>query len=174
MKYCSHCRALVSFIVPEGDNRQRYVCDECEFIFYENPRIIAGTIPVFEGQVLLCKRAIEPRLGYWTLPAGFMENGETTQQAALRETYEEAYATPQLGALFSVCNLSKGNQVHLYYLAEMTVAEYGSGPESLEVELYNEADIPWHDLAFGTVTETLKRYFEDQKQGLMQLHHMDF
>ena len=159
MKYCSHCSALVSFIVPQGDNRQRYVCNACEFIFYENPRIIAGSIPVFEGKVLLCKRAIEPRLGFWTLPAGFMENGETTEQAALRETYEEAYATPKLGPLFSVCNLSKGNQVHIFYLAEMTVAEFGSGPESLEVELYDEADIPWDEMAFGTVTQTLIAFF---------------
>ena len=174
MKYCSHCSALVSFIVPQGDNRRRYVCDKCEFIFYENPRIIAGCIPVFEDKVLLCKRAIEPRLGYWTLPAGFMENGETTQQAALRETYEEAYAKPQLGPLFSVCNLSKGNQVHIYYLAEMTVAEYESGPESLEVELYDEADIPWDDIAFGTVNQTLKRFFEDRRKGVKQLHHIDF
>ena len=103
-----------------------------------------------------------------------MENGETTEQAALRETYEEAYASPQLGRLFSVCNLPKGNQVHIFYLAEMTVAEYGSGPESLEVELYDEADIPWDDIAFGTVTQTLKRFFEDRKQGAEQLHHIDF
>ena len=147
MKYCSHCSALVSFIIPQGDNRHRYVCDKCEFIFYENPRIIAGCIPVYGEKVLLCKRAIEPRLGYWTLPAGFMENGETTEQAALRETYEEAYATPKIGRLFSVCNLSKGNQVHIYYLAQMTVAEYGSGPESLEVALYDEQTSPgitWH------------------------------
>lgn len=174
MKYCSHCSALVSFIVPQGDNRHRYVCDKCEFIFYENPRIIAGCIPVYGQKILLCKRAIEPRLGYWTLPAGFMENGETTEQAALRETYEEAYATPKIGRLFSVCNLSKGNQVHIYYLAQMTVAEYGSGPESLEVALYDEADIPWDNMAFGTVTQTLKRFFEDRKQGVKQLHHIDF
>lgn len=174
MKYCSHCSALVSFIVPQGDNRHRYVCDKCEFIFYENPRIIAGSIPVYEGKVLLCKRAIEPRLGYWTLPAGFMENQETTQQAALRETYEEAYASPQLGPLFSVCNLTKGNQVHMFYLADMTVAEFGSGPESLEVELFAEANIPWDELAFGTVTQTLNRFFEDRKKGVMQLHHIDF
>jgi ADP-ribose pyrophosphatase YjhB (NUDIX family) len=164
----------VSLVIPQGDNRHRYVCDKCDFIFYENPRIIAGTIPVFDSKVLLCKRAIEPRLGYWTLPAGFMENGETTQQAALRETYEEAYAKPELGPLFSVCNLPKGNQVHLFYLAQMTVAEYGSGPESLEVELYTEADIPWDDIAFGTVIQTLKRFFADRKQGVKQLHHIDF
>ena len=174
MKYCSHCSALVSFIVPQGDNRHRYVCNTCEFIFYENPRIIAGCIPTFGDKVLLCKRAIEPRMGYWTLPAGFMENGESTQQAALRETYEEAYATPELGPLFSVCNLATHNQVHLFYLAKMTLAEYGSGPESLEVELYDEADIPWDDIAFGTVTQTLQRFFEDRKRGATALHHIDF
>jgi len=174
MKYCSHCRADVEFKIPEGDNRPRFICPACDFIFYENPRIIAGCIPVYEGKVLLCKRAIEPRLGYWTLPAGFMENGETTQQAALRETYEEAYASPELGALFSVCNIPGVNQVHLFYMAQMTEAEYGSGPESLEVELYDEADIPWQDLAFGTVRQTLERFFEDRKNGVTQLHHLDF
>jgi ADP-ribose pyrophosphatase YjhB (NUDIX family) len=175
MKYCSHCSAKVSFIVPTGDNRPRYVCEPCDFIFYENPRIIAGCIPIFEGKVLLCKRAIEPRLGYWTLPAGFMENGETTQQAALRETYEEAYAKPELGPLFSICNIASANQVHLFYLAQMHTPEYGSGPESLEVELYDEADIPWDDLAFRTVSKTLRRFFADRKQGVQpQLHHFDF
>jgi len=174
MKFCGHCSAPVSLVIPQGDNRHRYVCDKCDFIFYENPRIIAGTIHIFGSKILLCKRAIEPRLGYWTLPAGFMENGETTQQAALRETYEEAYARPELGPLFSVCNLPKGNQVHVFYLAHMTLAEYGSGPESLEVELYDEADIPWDEIAFGTVTQTLKRFFEDRKHGIEQLHHIDF
>ncbi|MDC9720767.1 MAG: NUDIX hydrolase [Gammaproteobacteria bacterium] len=174
MKYCSHCSAVVRFVIPLGDNRPRHVCGSCEFIFYENPRIIAGCIPVFEDKILLCKRAIEPRLGYWTLPAGFMENGESTEQAALRETYEEAYAKPILGPLFSVCNVPRMNQVHLFYLAQMTVAEYGSGPESLAVELYDEAEIPWDDIAFGTVTQTLKRFLEDRKQGNLQLHHLDF
>lgn len=174
MKFCSHCSALVSFVIPEGDNRKRYVCDACEFIFYENPRIIAGTIPTFGEKVLLCKRAIEPRLGYWTLPAGFMENGETTQQGALRETYEEAYAKPELGPLFSVCNLPAHQQVHLFYLATMHAPEYNSGPESLEVALFDEADIPWDDLAFGTVTQTLERFFKDRKDGVEQLHHINF
>ena len=174
MKHCSRCSALVSFIVPQGDNRHRYVCSSCEFIFYENPRLIAGCLPTFADKVLLCKRAIEPRKGYWTLPAGFMENGETTQEAALRETYEEAYASPQLNELFSVCNLANYNQVHLFYLAKMTSAQYGSGPESLEVELFEEANIPWDDMAFGTVTQTLQRFFEDRKNGAMQLHHIDF
>ncbi|MCO4837788.1 MAG: NUDIX hydrolase [Oceanospirillaceae bacterium] len=174
MKYCSHCSALVNFIVPQGDNRQRYVCSSCEFIFYENPRIIAGCLATFGDKVLLCKRAIEPRKGYWTLPAGFMENGETTQEAALRETYEEAYASPELHELFSVCNLPNYNQVHLFYRAKMISAKYASGPESLEVALYEEADIPWDDIAFGTVTQTLKRFFEDRKSAVIQLHHMDF
>ena len=174
MKYCSQCRADIVVTVPAGDNRERFVCSSCEIIFYENPRIIAGCIPTFEGKVLLCKRAIEPRLGYWTLPAGFMENGESTQHAAWRETNEEALADPIVGELFSVCNVPRINQVHMFYLGEMNAAEFGVGEESLEVALYDEADIPWDDIAFGTVKQTLVQFFADRKNNHYQLHHLDF
>jgi len=158
MKYCSHCRAEVTFDVPEGDNRPRHICQSCDTIFYENPRIVAGTLPTYQGRILLCRRAISPRKGYWTLPAGFMENGESTEDAALRETLEEAEAKPVLGALYSMITVPHINQVHLFFLAELSAPEFAAGPESLEVELFDISDIPWSDIAFPTVTETLKRY----------------
>ena len=174
MKYCSHCRADIVVTIPAGDNRERFMCSSCDIIFYENPRIIAGSIPVYGDKVLLCKRSIEPRLGYWTLPAGFMENGETTQQGAWRETIEESQADVNVGELFSICNVPRINQVHMFYLASMPSADCGPTSESSEVGLYSEADIPWDEIAFGTVKQTLKRFFADRKAGQYQLHHLEF
>ena len=174
MKYCSHCRADIVINIPEGDNRERYICTSCETIFYENPRIIAGSIPVLGDKVRLCKRSIEPRLGYWTLPAGFMENGETTQEGAWRETMEESLADVKVGELFSICNVPRINQVHMFYLAEMPNDTFGPTSESSEVALYDETDIPWDDIAFGTVKQTLKRFFADRKAGKFGLHHLEF
>jgi len=162
MKYCSQCRADVQLKVPAGDNRERFVCSQCDTVFYDNPRIVAGTLPTYKGQILLCKRAISPRKGYWTLPAGFMENGESTEQAALRETFEEAAARPVLGPLYSMITVPHISQVHIFFLAELETPEFAAGEESLEVELFNEEDIPWEELAFPTVSETLKRYFAGQ------------
>jgi ADP-ribose pyrophosphatase YjhB (NUDIX family) len=165
MKFCSECAQPISQSVPEGDNRLRYVCLNCDTIHYQNPRIVAGTLPTYQGQVLLCKRAIEPRKGYWTLPAGFMENGETTEEGALRETLEEANArihNPHLYTMIAVPHIS---QVHIFFHGELADLNFSSGPESLEVELFNEADIPWKELAFPTVSTTLRRYFSDRKSG---------
>lgn len=162
MKYCSHCATELEFRIPDGDNRERHICPACRTIFYQNPRIVAGTLPVFEGQVLLCRRAIEPRKGFWTLPAGFMENGESTEQAALRETWEEAMARVTLKSLFSMITVPRIDQVHIFFLAEMDKAEFAAGEESLEVALFREEDIPWRELAFPTVSQTLKRYFADR------------
>ena len=161
MKYCSHCASELTFIIPDGDNRPRFVCPACQTIFYQNPRIVAGTLPVHNGQILLCRRAIEPRRGFWTLPAGFMENGESTEQAALRETWEEAQAVVQLQSLFSMITVPHIDQVHIFFLAVLEKAEFAAGDESLEVALFNEEDIPWNELAFPTVSQTLKRYFAD-------------
>lgn len=153
----------MSFKVPEGDNRERHVCDSCGVIHYINPRIIAGTLPTYEGKVLLCRRAIEPRKGYWTLPAGFMENGETSAEAAARETIEEAEAKVHLHGLYTVFNLPHISQVYLFYRAEVIDGQYGVGVESLESGLFEEQDIPWNELAFPTIHRTLKLYFEDRK-----------
>ena len=165
MKFCSQCGNSVSTRIPEGDSYERHVCDDCGVIHYQNPKIIVGCLPVYGDQVLLCKRAIEPRLGYWTLPAGFMENGETTQQGALRETWEEAEAKPVIDDLYTLFNLPHISQVYMFYLARLSEPTFAAGDESLEVKLFNEDEIPWDNLAFPVVNETLKYYFGDRKVG---------
>ncbi len=165
MKYCSECGASVAQKIPDGDDRPRHVCEACDTIHYQNPRIIAGCIPVYEGRVLLCRRAIEPRKGYWTLPAGFMENAETVEEAAARETWEEACAKVDLDGIFSVFSVKHINQVHMFFRATMPNAEFAPGAESLETELFAEEDIPWEELAFPTVIKTLRYYFSDRASG---------
>lgn len=165
MNYCSQCGASVSHVVPAGDNRKRHVCDACGTIHYTNPRIIAGTLPVYGDKVLLCRRAIEPRKGLWTLPAGFMENGETVFQAAARETAEEAEAEVNLQGLYTLFNLPHINQVYMFFRAELIDGRYGIGEESLEVELFSEENIPWEELAFLSIHRTLSLYFEDRQRG---------
>ncbi|HZG19631.1 MAG TPA: NUDIX hydrolase [Herbaspirillum sp.] len=165
MKFCSECGQTVSQQIPPDDTRLRYVCGNCGAIHYQNPKMVVGSIPVWEQdgevKVLLCKRAIEPRLGYWTLPAGFMENDETTEDAARRETEEEAGARVQLHELFSLVNVPHVHQVHLFYRATLLDLDYQAGVESLEVGLYTEDQIPWHDIAFPTVEFTLRAFFAD-------------
>lgn len=158
MKYCSHCGSQVALQIPAGDNRERHVCQNCGTIFYDNPKIVAGTLPVHNGRILLCKRAIEPRRGFWTLPGGFMENGEGTEQAALRETREEACAEVTIQRLFAMISVTHISQVHLFFLADLPVPEFSSGEESLEVRLFEPHEIPWDDLAFATVEQTLRHY----------------
>lgn len=170
MNFCSHCAHPVEIQVPAGDNRPRYVCPSCGTIHYQNPKVVAGTVPTYKGKVLLCKRAIEPRLGYWTLPAGFMENEETLEQAAARETWEEAHARVDdlhLYALYSIPHIS---QIYMLYLSEMEKPEYASGPESLEVELFAPDEIPWDQLSFKIVDVTLKHWVRDLEQGEYPLH----
>jgi ADP-ribose pyrophosphatase YjhB (NUDIX family) len=166
MKFCSECAHPVALAIPEGDNRPRYVCSHCDAIHYQNPKLVIGSIPVWEqdGQVkvLLCKRAIEPRYGYWTLPAGFMENAETTSQAAVRETEEEAGAHIEIGNLFTLLNVAHVHQVHLFYLARLIDLDFAPGVESLEVRLFAEHEIPWDDLAFPTIRTTLELFFADR------------
>jgi ADP-ribose pyrophosphatase YjhB (NUDIX family) len=170
VNFCSNCAAPVTLKVPPGDNLPRYVCDRCNTIHYENPRMVLGTVTEYGGKVLLCKRAIEPRYGKWTLPAGFMENGESTMAAAMRETLEEAKARVELGALFSMLSVPHVNQVHIFYRARLLDLDFGPGEESLEVALFDEADIPWAELAFRTISTTLRHYFEDRKKGVFTLH----
>jgi ADP-ribose pyrophosphatase YjhB (NUDIX family) len=173
MKFCANCGAPVARRVPPGDTLPRWVCDQCGEIHYQNPKLVIGTIPEHEGQLLLCRRAIEPRYGYWTLPAGFMENDETTAQAAARETLEEAGAPVDLGELFTLISVPRVNQVHLYYRARLRGLEFNPGEETLEVGLFEEGTIPWQDIAFRTVAYTLKRWFEDRARGSFGLHTAD-
>ncbi|GAC1407357.1 MAG: NUDIX hydrolase [Burkholderiaceae bacterium] len=165
MKFCSECACPVSLQVPPDDNRERFVCENCGVVHYENPKLVIGTIPVWDDGdqpcVLLCRRAIEPRHGYWTLPAGFMENGETTSEGAARETLEEAGARIELHELFSMLNVPSIHQVHLFYRATLLDLDYAAGTESLEVRLFSESDIPWSEIAFQTVSQTLRYFFED-------------
>jgi ADP-ribose pyrophosphatase YjhB (NUDIX family) len=168
MKFCSECASPVALSIPAGDNRPRYVCASCATIHYQNPKMVLGTVPIWENhgevQVLLCKRAIEPRYGYWTLPAGFMENNETTAEGALRETSEEAGANIALGPLYTLLNVARVHQVHLFYLATLRDLDFAPGEESLDVQMFTEAQIPWDELAFPTVRTTLELFFADRRQ----------
>lgn len=165
MNFCSHCGETVSKQIPEGDDRPRYVCPRCNTIHYQNPRVIVGTVPVYGDRILLCRRAIEPRRGFWTVPAGFMENGETTQQGAERETWEEARAKVSNTCLYRLFDLPHISQVYMFYRADLVDGAYEVGPESLEVGLFAEADIPWHEIAFPVVRTTLEEYLADRVTG---------
>lgn len=173
MKFCSVCGHEVVSRIPPGDNRDRSVCDHCGTVHYQNPRNVVGTVPVWGEQVLLCRRAIEPRYGYWTLPAGFMEIGETTAEAAARETLEEAGAHVEVQDLFSLLNVPHVSQVHLFYLARLRDPGFAAGEESLEVRLFHESEIPWDEIAFPTVSQTLRAYFADRETGRFTLHTDD-
>lgn len=170
MKFCSDCGQPVTLRVPEGDHRPRHVCTGCGAVHYQNPKIVAGCVPEYEGRILLCRRAIEPRHGFWTIPAGFMENGETTQDAARRESVEEALAEVEVGSLLAVVHVLHADQVHVMFRARLPKPEFGAGVESLEVMLCDEKDIPWQDIAFRSVDYALRRYFEDRRTGF-ERHH---
>lgn len=173
IKFCTQCASPVSLRVPAGDSLPRHVCDRCGHIHYENPRLVVGCVANWEDRILLCRRAIEPRLGYWTLPAGFMENGETTAEAAARETLEEACATVVVGKPFAMVNVAHINQVHLFYRGHLATPDFAPGEESLETRLMAEADIPWEDIAFRSVALCLRRYFDDRTKGYFGFHTAD-
>ena len=170
MKYCSHCSATVELIIPEGDSLPRYVCTTCHVIHYQNPKMVVGCIPEWEDKILLCRRAIEPRKGWWTLPAGFMENNETLHQAAARETLEEANARVEIGDLYTVYSLPHISQVYFLFRARLLDLDFSPGIESLEVKLLSEQDIPWDDIAFRVIHDPLRRYFEERKAGKLGFH----
>jgi len=173
VNYCSACGEKVSLIVPEGDNRHRHVCTACETIHYENPKIVTGCIAEWQEKILLCKRAIEPRYGLWTLPAGFMENEETNLQGAARETEEEANAKVDNMKLFCVFSIAHINQVYTMYHGDLAEGLASPGIESLEVALMSEDDIPWQNIAFQVISETLKLYYRDKKKGKIGTHYGD-
>jgi ADP-ribose pyrophosphatase YjhB (NUDIX family) len=170
MKFCSQCGARVEFRVPPGDHLARFVCEQCGTVHYQNPRVVVGCVPEHQGRLLLCRRAIEPRRGYWTVPAGFMENGETLQQGAARESREEALAEVEIGSLLSVVHVLHAHQVHVFFRARMRSPGFGAGAESLEVDLVRPEDIPWSELAFPSTEFTLRRYLEDLASGSDQHH----
>jgi len=170
MNYCSACGTSVTKKIPAGDNRLRFVCDSCQTIHYHNPKIVAGCIPEWDGQILLCRRGIEPKSGLWTFPAGFMEIGESTEQAAARETFEEAQALVERISLFAVLSLPHIGQAYLVFRGPMASPEFGVGEESLEVQLFTLSAIPWDEIAFPVVKEALRRYVDDVTQGTFQVH----
>ena len=172
-KHCKACGAAVRYQVPADDNRERAVCTVCANVHYENPLNVVGTLPVWGDQVLLCRRNIEPRYGFWTLPAGFMELGETAAEGALRETIEEAGARVEMQGLYTVLNVVRVGQLHLFYRARLLDTDFAPGPESIEAKLFAEVDVPWDELAFRTVRETLLRYFDDRKRGQFDVHCAD-
>ena len=173
IRHCKACGAATRYIVPADDNRERAVCTVCALVHYENPLNVVGTVPAWGEQVLLCRRNIEPRYGFWTLPAGFLELGESTADGAIRETVEEAGARIELEGLFTVLNVVRVGQLHLFYRARLLDTEFAPGPETIEARLFDEASVPWDELAFRTVRETLLHYFEDRRRGRFELHTAD-
>ena len=170
MKFCSVCGATVELAIPAGDSLPRHVCPQCGTIHYQNPKLVVGCIAEWQDRILLCRRSIEPRYGLWTLPAGFMENGESTSQAAIRETLEEACARVEVKQLFSLVNVPHINQVHLFYRARLLDTDFAAGLETLETQLFSEGCVPWQSLAFQSVTLCLQAYFADRRRGRFGLH----
>jgi len=173
MKFCSSCGSSVELKVPEGDNRVRFVCTSCDEIHYQNPKVVTGCIPEWNDKVLICKRSIEPRINLWTLPAGFMENDETSQEGAARESLEEANAIMQDMRLFSVYSIPHINQVYTFYRATVKDGAASPGDESSATKFVTQEEVPWSELAFPVVAETLKLYYQDKQQGAFHTHHGD-
>jgi len=169
--YCNQCGGTLTRMIPPDDNRMRDVCTHCGAVHYQNPRNVVGAVPIWRDRVLLCRRAISPRHGKWTLPAGFMELGETTEQGALRETQEEAGVAIRMQSLYTVLSVAHVDQVHFFYLAQVLSPELDPGPETLEARFFTLADIPWNELAFHTVSTTLRHYAQDCQTGVFAVHH---
>jgi ADP-ribose pyrophosphatase YjhB (NUDIX family) len=170
MNFCSHCGQPVVSEVPEGDNRPRFICKSCGAIHYENPRMVVGCVPEYQGSILLCRRSIEPRYGLWTVPAGFMELGESLADAAIRETWEEACARVELGALFAVVDVVHARQVHAFFEAILPEPDFAAGEETLEARLFDPVEVPWDKLAFPSVRIALERYLVNRETGNTSVH----
>jgi ADP-ribose pyrophosphatase YjhB (NUDIX family) len=174
IKHCTNCGTAVVYRIPDdGDTKLRAICTACHTVHYENPLNVVGTVPHWGDQVLLCKRNIEPRFGKWTLPAGFMELNETVAEGAARETLEESGAQFEMEGLFSLVNVPRVGQVHLFYRARLLSCTFDPGFETIEARLFTEAEIPWDEIAFRTVKETLERYFADRRSGHYSIHAID-
>ena len=173
MNFCTACGAPVALKIPPGDSLPRHVCGGCGAIHYRNPRLVVGALPEWEDRVLLCRRAIEPRHGKWTLPAGFMENGETVAAAAMRETMEEACARIELGAMYTVISVPHIHQVHVIDRSRLLDLDFAPGAETLELRLFAEDEIPWDEIAFRTIAITLRHFFADRSRGRYGFHSED-
>lgn len=168
--FCSHCGARTVVRIPPGDHLPRVICDACGIVHYENPRVVVGCVPEHDGRLLICKRAIEPRLGYWTIPAGFLENGESLEEGTAREAHEEAMATVRIGSLLAVISIPEARQVHVFFRATLLGGQHGAGPESLDTALVDPLDIPWADIAFPSTRFALERFLQDRAAGLDTPH----
>lgn len=173
MKYCSYCGAKLTFKIPVGDDRPRFLCNACNTVHYENPKMVVGCIPEWGDRILMCRRAIQPRHGKWTLPAGYLENGETVSEAAKREAFEEARARLENLTPYALFNLTFVNEVYLMFRANLVDSNFEPGEESLEVKLMMEDEIPWENIAFPVIRETLVRYFKDRETGYFSFHMGD-
>ncbi len=173
MKFCTECGSPLTYRVPDGDHAERGICTACDTVHYRNPKVIVGCIPVWEDRVLMCRRDIEPRLGKWTFPAGFMEMGETSAEGAARETREESRARVEVGPLLCVINVPHVSQLYLIHRARMLSPEHGPTPESSETALMREHEIPWDEIAFPTVWHALKFFFDDRRAGVEGFHQLD-
>ena len=178
MKFCHQCAGSLILRIPQGDDKPRHCCSKCEAIFYLNPKNVVGTLSFFEDKVLLCKRAIQPRIGKWTLPAGYMENGESSLDGAIRETQEEAGASVivESDSLYTLFNLPKINQVYIFFRTQLANLNFSAGIESQEVALFSEAEVPWAEIAFPVVKSTLEHYFDDLRNNqfpvrMFDVHH---
>ena len=165
VRYCSTCGAGVEKRIPSGDDHLRYVCKICGNIHYQNPKLVVGCVPEYQDRILICRRNIEPCRDKWTLPAGFLENGETVRAGALRETYEEARVRVDIIAPYRLFDLAFVNQLYLMFRASIRVPDFGPTPESSEVKLVYEKEIPWEDIAFPVIKKTLRQYFRDRTKG---------
>lgn len=170
MKFCSNCGHKVEKKAVKGDFLPRYVCDNCNIIHYQNPNVVTGALPIWEDKVLLCKRGIEPRKGYWNVPGGYLENGETVEDGAIREVWEEAQTKIVITGLHMVYSIARINQVYMHFLADLQALDFKPTEESTEVRLFSEEEIPWGEIAFASSKFTLKRFFEDRKKGIRQVH----
>ena len=165
MNYCSNCGQQLTFHTPPGDDRSRHCCEACGTIHYQNPTMVVGCIPEWDKKILLCRRAIAPRYGKWTLPAGYLENGETVAEGAARETYEEARAKVEKLTPYALYNICYVNQIYFMFRARLVDSRFKPGTESLEVKLFAEGEIPWEDIAFRVLQETLMQYYKDRPTG---------
>ncbi len=174
MNFCSNCGKTVRYGLAEGEDRPRFVCDHCQTIHYQNPNIVAGCLPIWGDKVLLCKRAIPPRKGFWNVPGGYMENGETVEEGAAREVWEEANIRVKPFHLQMLFSIARINQVYMHFLADLPDLSFSCGVESLEVQLFAENEIPWKEIAFTSSHYTLRTYFQDRKLGRHQLHRTSY
>jgi ADP-ribose pyrophosphatase YjhB (NUDIX family) len=171
MNFCSNCGSRVALKVPQGDFLPRHVCESCGTIHYTNPKVVVGSVPEYEGRILLCRRGIEPRLGYWTIPAGFLENDETLEAGAAREAIEEAKIQVEIGSLLLLANVTSARQVHVFFRSRMLTPDFGVTHESTEVKLVDERDIPWDELAFPSTEAALRCFVADRAAGV-ERHHV--